>query len=353
MTARFDAIVVGGGVLGAAIAHALQTTPGLGRVALLERAGLASGATARSGGMVRAFHADAGLTDLAAASLPTWHARAAQVGFVRTGALYVAPAGRRDAVLATAARLLAAGVRAEVLDAPAARARFPQAAFADDELAVVEPDAGFVDPLLATLAFADDARRAGATIVEDAGVETLLVADGRVTGLVAAGETYAARTVVLAAGLGTAGLLAGLGLDLGLFAKAIQVNRLAGAPVDHPCFMDLANRAFGRPVGREASWVGVATEDLVADGPLVASAADADRAFALAAARFPALASRRPGASIRTADTYTHGATGLLGPVAGVDGLLLAAGFGGTGLKIAPAVAARVAALVAPLEIRS
>lgn len=348
MSTSFDAIVVGGGVLGAAIAHALQAAGE--RVVLLEGAALAAGATGRSGGMIRAFHAEPFMTTLAAESMATWLDFEARIGvpcgFVRTGATYVAPAARRDAVVDTAARLAAAGVRVEVLDAARARARFPGARFADDEVVAFEPDAGYADAPRAARAFADAAARLGADVREGVAAEALVRRAGRVIGVRAGGTELAAPAVVLAAGLGTASLLAGLGLDLGLFAKAIQVNRLAGPVAAHPCFMDLAPRAFGRPVDAHTSWVGVAATG----DDLAASPADALTAAALAASRFPGLGRRVVVESRRTADAYTHGAPGLLGPVPGVPGLLVAAGFGGAGFKIAPAVAARVAALVARKE---
>ncbi|MDX6511774.1 MAG: hypothetical protein QOE36_1278, partial [Gaiellaceae bacterium] len=90
MRDRAEVVVVGGGCMGAAIAHGLAAR---GRdVLLLERNGLASGPTGRSTAMVRVFYSHDFLIRMALHGLRTYSAFADVVGgscgWQRTGVLW-------------------------------------------------------------------------------------------------------------------------------------------------------------------------------------------------------------------------------------------------------------------------
>jgi glycine/D-amino acid oxidase-like deaminating enzyme len=136
--------IVGAGVFGAWIAHALHERGW--KVTVIDQHGPANG-RASSGGETRIIRAGYGsltiYTRWARESLPAWlelEDRSAQRLFVRTGALFLAR--DRTWLADTAATLQAEGVRSEWIAPEALRRRFPQLEFAATGEALFEPDAG-------------------------------------------------------------------------------------------------------------------------------------------------------------------------------------------------------------------
>jgi len=138
-----SAAVVGAGVFGAWIAHALQQRGW--QVTLIEQHGPAN-ARASSGGESRIIRSGYGRSAVyarwARQSLAGWMELERRIGeriFVKTGALFV---GHADGWLEeTATTLETEGIRCQRLQPPALTARFPQLTFPSAS-GVFEPDAG-------------------------------------------------------------------------------------------------------------------------------------------------------------------------------------------------------------------
>ncbi|MEF2528236.1 FAD-dependent oxidoreductase [Streptomyces sp. CS62] len=129
--AHADAVVVGGGVIGAAIAHRLALA-GLGRIVLCDQGRVsAQGATSRSGGLLRLHHTSVADTRLAARSLPVFEQWADVIGgdcgYRRTGFVMIVGEGHADGLRQNAAAASdAAGYRrTEVVDAAELKALYP------------------------------------------------------------------------------------------------------------------------------------------------------------------------------------------------------------------------------------
>ena len=92
-----DVLIVGGGVVGAAIFHELA---GDCATMLVDRARVAHGCTAWSGGIVRCFHDDPVLSDRAVIGLQYYRQFATHTGigvpFVESGFIFVAEPKRLD-----------------------------------------------------------------------------------------------------------------------------------------------------------------------------------------------------------------------------------------------------------------
>ena len=82
---------------------------------------------------------------------------------------------------------------------------------------------GHANPMMATMAFADDARRNGARVVVGVAARALKVNAGRVAGVVTDDETFDADCVIVAAGVNTPALVAPLGVELPLALKIVHV----------------------------------------------------------------------------------------------------------------------------------
>lgn len=152
-----DVAIVGAGVLGAAIAERLSRTTAT--VCVLEaEADVADHASKGNAGNTVSYYGGPGLpqTELINASTPLWEhlCDRLDVPYRRCGGLMVALDDDEAARLAhTRADMAAAGARAELLTASAAREREPSISPAT-VAALWQPDEGIIDPMRLTAAYA-------------------------------------------------------------------------------------------------------------------------------------------------------------------------------------------------------
>jgi D-hydroxyproline dehydrogenase subunit beta len=202
-----DVAVIGGGILGTAIA-AFLAEAGV-RVRLYERAAIAAGASGRNSGIVQ-HPFDPILAGLYRRSLDAYRALAGDLSTAFSfpagpaGLLYV---GHDEAPARAEAERWAATwpvTRPEVLSGASLLAREPALA---PDLAACRLEIGFpVEPAAATSAFAALAMTRGADLRVGAAA-TVALAGERVTGVRVDGRVEAAGAVVVAGGPWTAGLL--------------------------------------------------------------------------------------------------------------------------------------------------
>jgi glycerol-3-phosphate dehydrogenase len=200
---RVDVAVVGGGVLGCAIAARLSATRA--SVCLLEAAGdVAEGASKGNAGIAVSYYGGPGTldTELIGRANPGWEALCARldVPYRRIGALMLAlddaEAAKLDEV---AAEARACGARTAPIDGDRARALEPLVAPAC-RAALHLPDEGIVDPMRLTVAFARLAAANGCDVRRGAPVTALHREAGGRTRLVTPHGELRARFVVNAAG---------------------------------------------------------------------------------------------------------------------------------------------------------
>lgn len=201
---RFDVAVVGGGVLGCAIAARLAATSA--RVCLLEaETDVAEGASKGNAGIAVSYYGPPGTleTDLIGRSNGGWEALCARldVPYRRIGALMIAVDEAEEEQLgAIRDEARACGVRADLLDGSRAREIEPLIA-PGCRAALHLPDEGIIDPMRLTVALARLAAANGADVRRGSPV-TALARDGELTRVVTPGATLHTRFVVNAAGLG-------------------------------------------------------------------------------------------------------------------------------------------------------
>jgi D-hydroxyproline dehydrogenase subunit beta len=365
-----DVVVVGGGIVGCACAHALACR-GLG-VVVLERAGLAAGASGRNRGLLLP-HPEPAAEPLYREGVAGYRRLAEEGGIpfgLRPTALLVVAADEAGmAELGRLAELRAAmGLGGEPLD-PGTLAEL-EPCLAPDLAGGYRQDDGFeLDPAAATLAMAEAARRAGAAFRTHEQAHRLLVEGGRVTGVLLDGGPLAAGAVVLATGPWTRPLAARAGVDLPVGGargwllqtaplpwtlghtlmdagwsalsdaqgQGLTVAELAGAPPDPD-----AGTAFALQQG--AAGHAVVGASLAASLREDAEQPETARGLARRALRFvPGLADVPVVATWSGVRPVTPDGHPLVGPVPGLDGLWVAAGHGPIGVMAAPATAAMLA----------
>ena len=249
MSDRVDVIVAGGGIVGAATFFELASSGHA--VTLVERAIVASGATAWSGGVVRLMHDDPESADRAVFG---WHyyrslrRRGVGVPFNETGFLYF-PRPEREAFARAEVDRLSERVPIEWLDARALERRFGHLLADTRGGAVHEPWSGYVDPREVTRALVRAGVRHGGRLVE--GVELhgfTRESDYEICAHTSAGD-LSTRAIVLATGVRTPALLDALGIAHDLFNRDIQVDLRAPAEslVRQPAFIDDVYDLNGRP----------------------------------------------------------------------------------------------------------
>ncbi len=359
MPQQREAIVIGGGVTGAAILHALVQR-GIRNPLLIERGPLCSGVTGVSGATVRSYDRDPYLCALAAQSLPDFTSFEAltgySCGFKAIGSLYFELFVRRELIEKQVSILRAMGRKVEILTRSQGERRFPQMSWDGVELAIHEPEAGYADPLRTSQGWVASATKLGATFMPGVEVEGLVIVDGRVCGVRTSAGTISSSVVIVAAGAWSQELLARHGIFLPMWGKPLQVNRFARpseAP-PHPAFFDVGTLSFGRHDG-DSSLAGCKSE-AAPTGPdteqkLDPAAAATSRQFL--SQRVKGMDDAPLTGGVRAVESYTADRRGLLGPLA-LPGLFIAAAWSGGGFKIAPAVGRRIAEMAArALEVKS
>jgi sarcosine oxidase subunit beta len=352
---RFDVIVIGAGVVGAAVAFHLVRL-GAGRVLQLERRQVGAGTSAQSSGILRTHYSVPENVALARRSWPVFEHFAellddpeASSGLVRCGYLIAAPEGPMlEPLRQSLAQQQAMGIVVQRLDAAQAHERLPIARFDDAALIGFEPEAGFADAYLVATGFARAARRRGATLMEGVTVQGLKRdAHGRVIGVASDRGDFHAPVVVSTQNIWAAELARWSGLALPLAAERHRVMALAG-PVPYtpamPVFKDLASPGmlYGRSYGGVQMLVSEGTAGETLPGP---DDSPGDVGLDWVAAVGEQVAVRFPGwesAALASAWTGVYDVTPdwnpVLGPVPEVPGLVLGCGFSGHGFKLSPAV---------------
>jgi glycerol-3-phosphate dehydrogenase len=202
---QYDVVVIGGGVLGTAVAARVAMTSA--SVCLLDEADdVAEGASKGNAGIASSFYAAPGTieAEMIAASWPRWEDLCGRldVPFSRPGALTVAlddeQASRLPGICAEAQ---AAGTRAELISGERAREIEPLLT-QECTAAVHLPDEGLIDPVRLTWAYAELAAANGAGISLSRPALGFERRAGRLTGVITPAGTIGARWVINAAGLG-------------------------------------------------------------------------------------------------------------------------------------------------------
>lgn len=244
---RHDVIILGAGIIGLSIAWQIARRSKLS-VLVLERApSLGAGSTGASSAVLRHRYSTDHMTTVARDGIALYRQWQAFTGlsdpaasFQHDGILWLP--GDTEWAAREQQRLNALSIRAEVLNDRDLQTRFPALSpcvrTPDVETGeahacegggqhLLEPDAGWMDPVLA----AEDLRRAclhaGVTVQVNAEVTTVLTDGGRVSGVqLASGDCYAASTVVNAMGPWCLPLYRKLGLDIRWDIAPIRIQVL-------------------------------------------------------------------------------------------------------------------------------
>ncbi|WP_328814246.1 NAD(P)/FAD-dependent oxidoreductase [Rhodococcus sp. NBC_00297] len=339
-----DVAIVGAGIIG--VATAAYLAAGGARVTVFERDQVASGASGRNLGTIldpmnsalSPLHAPslAGYRELAGALPDLFALPAAPVGL-----LMLDPDEAKMRTLVEQVSSDYPELEPRVVDASAI-----EPAVASGLSGCLLNTAYPAEPASATAAFAELARRSGATVRVGAPA-SVIFRDGRAIGVDVGGEEVRAGTVLVAAGPWSPGLvrpdgswrpitpLWGVTAQIELDGDAPRHALSEAFPEDEEAARGMFTLTTARSAtGRYATALG-STFNVSEPDPKDHIAAMIDHG-----ARFvPGLASARVLATRTCARPVSRDGLPLLGPVPGVEGLHIASGHGAWGISLGPATA--------------
>ncbi len=373
MQRSFDTVIIGGGVIGSAVAYFLTAHPDFdGTVAVVERdTGYADTSSARSvSGVRQQFTNETNvlMSRFAAAflreaeDLLTVDGDRPLIPFVEQGYLMLASDAGTDILQRSVTLQQSCGAGTELLDPGGLKARFPW--LSTDGIAAGAfgtRDEGWTDAWSLMNAFRKKAASRGAIVVNDT-VTGLEMSGRRVVGVrLAGGETLACGHAVNAAGPDAAGIAAMTGVDL-------PVERRKRYVYVFDCRDDFVSEIGKGPLTVDPSGIYFRPEGgqfLCGLSPRAGeepAIGDYDVDYDFFETRiWEGLAQRVPAfEAIRVVNAWagyyaynTLDQNALLGWHPDVDSLLFANGFSGHGLQQAPAVGRGIAELIVDGSYRS
>ena len=363
MSNTADVIIIGAGVHGASLAFHL-TERGV-KPLVLEKDFIAAGATGRSSGLVRMHY------DLEPESRLVWlsfrdyfrqwkeRVGVGECGFTRTGFLYIPHPGYAEQLKANVTMHQRIGIPSLVVNGDDVKRLAPSFFTEDIEAAAYEPESGYADPSATATAFLQAARQRGARLVQDCTVTGILVAGGKVKGVVSTQGEFHAPIVVNAAGAWAAPVAALAGIEIPITTwrhDTMFIQRPKEIGPSHPTAIDDANSMYFRPETGGLTLVGLEDNNPLGEDPEGytdrAQPGFVERAIERICKRIPIMEQGSLHSAHGGYDGISPDQRALLGPL-GPEGFYLDCGHSGTGFKIAPAVGLCMAELILDGEAKT
>ena len=339
--------IVGGGLMGLSAAFHLRRADAGVRVTVLERAQVGAAASGASAAGVRVLGRDPAERALALASLARWTELDRELegvtGYRRGGGLRVAlDVEAWSQTPAWVAEQRADDVPVEVVPGADVRRLAPHIAPGALGGVVCAID-GQAEAMATVQAFATAARRLGARVEEGAAVASLAVERGRVTAIVRAdGRREPCDVVIVAGGAWTPSLLRGVGVSIPVSTRPLQMLLTAPAPMTlRPVVSAFGRRLSLKQLDDGAYLIGGGWPATITDEAANAWVLQDDSVRAsldVAGEVYPPVAACTLARGWAGLEAFMPDDLPVLGPVPGVSGLLVAAGFSGHGFALSPVV---------------
>ncbi|MEN5082043.1 FAD-binding oxidoreductase [Bosea sp. TWI1241] len=358
-SASLHVAVIGAGIVGAAAAHFLAAAGA--RVTLLDASGPAAGATGASDGAVSVASKKPGpMMDLARHARAFYGACEADglLGglFHRRSTFLVARTPlEADLVAEHGADLAAAGERVLDVDRPTLLSRIP--GLGDGVCFALEiPDDGHALGYEITQRLLQGS---GVTVRRNASVSEIVMRAGQAVGVAVRGDVLAADAVLVAAGMGSVGLL-GLG-DILIPRKGQMVvtdRAAAGRPAIDGHLMAASYLAAKRGIVRDNAHIGLVIDPLVTGQFLIGGSREEHRcdhttdAVTISAILrdaldlYPPLRERRVLRTFAGVRTASRDGLPIIGPHPHLGGVTIATGFEGDGICLGPFMGAYAARMI-------
>ncbi len=355
-----DVVIVGGGIIGVAIAHYLAERR-FGRICVLERSYVGAGSTGQSVASIEPLSLFSSTAILQRRSYEVFlnfrERFGGDGGFARLPLAFFVDQAQLPALQNAVKIAQDAGSTASILSPDEFRAEIPDVQLDDVAGVYCSPDAGFADPVLTLNGITERARAAGVVIRQSTAVDSLEVQAGRIIGVRTAQGVIAAPVVVLATGLWVEALLQPLDIRLPVrFLRHYVVNLGTPAGALRHSIIDGVLDFYIRPEqAPDSCLMGMALHnaaDTFADvhdlskAPPGVSQEMGFQVWEKVVTRFPFLEQAHLKRGYTGVADMTPDNQPLLGPLP-ISGLFVAAGMSGIGFKMAPGIGQLMADLIA------
>jgi sarcosine oxidase, subunit beta len=358
MAVNCDILIVGGGVMGTSIAWHLARRH-CGRVVLLEKSFLGAGSSGKSGAIIRQHYSNELTASMAQKSLRVYEKFDDVVGgppvFTRAGMVLIVNEKDKlglDANLQLQQKL---GIDVRAVTGQDLAEIDPNASLKEDEVAVYESEAGYVESVQVVASYAEAARREGADIRLGVEVQSLVKQGKKIVGVETNEGRYNSGCVVLATGPWAAQLGKDIGVKLPVLACRTQVA-LYRRPPDFgrrsAVYCDFVQGLYFKPTHGEMIHAGsIAGEE--ANHPVnpdqYNEAADSDWLPGVRqrlSRRYPAMHRGYGRGGYGALYAITPDWHPIMDKIPALEGAYCAVGFSGHGFKMSPIVGQLMSELV-------
>ncbi|KUM24472.1 hypothetical protein AU467_30235 [Mesorhizobium loti] len=364
LPSKADVVIVGGGIIGAAIAYHLPKV-GIRDAVLLERKRLTSGTTWHAAGQISRLRPTPVLTELAKYGLeliPTLEEESGQETGYKSKDTYSIALSEDHLTLLKRTSAFGGyfGVDSRIVTPQELKEGWPLIN-TDGVLGALHfTETGQVNPVDYTMAFTKAAQRNGVRIFENTKVEALIKRGDRIVGVDTAAGVIEAKTVILASGMWTRDLARAVGVHIPL--QAVEHAYIVTEPIpeidpatpglivpEERCYYkeDAGKMLVGFFEEKGKAWSSRGIPETSEFDILPEDYQQYERELAAAVGRVPRLGT----AGIKTffvgAESFTADRRYLIGPAPEVKGLFVSAGFNSTGIMASAGMGKVVAEWIA------
>jgi sarcosine oxidase subunit beta len=347
-----DAVIIGAGIMGCAIAHALASR-GMTDVVVIEKDAIGRGATADAAGGIRQQFSTETNVRLATYSVRVWEQFKEtfdqDINLHQQGYLFLLTDPAEEPVFRANLDLQnRLGVPSRWVAPDEIRELNPHVVLDDVFGGSFCPEDGWVDTYAATAGYAKAARKLGVELHEETPVTGIRIERGRVTAVEARGESIATPLAVICAGPQTrlVGELAGVEIPVDPFRRMSFITEpFAALPSSLPMTIDFASGLYFHP---ESGGFLFGMADRAEPSSFNKAVDDAWMLQTVEALveRAPAFEDANVMRGWAGFYEITPDDNPVLGFVGEPEGLAVAAGFSGHGFMQGPAIGACMAELI-------
>ncbi|MDQ0286394.1 glycine/D-amino acid oxidase-like deaminating enzyme [Desulfofundulus luciae] len=357
MSRTADAVIIGGGLIGCSTAYHLAKR-GMKRVVVVEKSTLGSGSSGKSSAILRCHYTHPELVRMALKSLSIFQnfseAVGGQCGYTRTGYIVMVGPDNVDTLKKNVAMHKEIGVSVDMIDLQEVKKMVPGINLEGIAAAAMEPESGYADPGLLMTSLVQRGRELGVQYLQMTPVVEILGGDSRVRGVKTPEEEIEAPVVVDCAGAWANRVARLAGLEVPVEAHREQVvilERPADFTGEHPVLSDLVLLQYMRSETGNLTLLGNSdlSESEVVDPDFYNEETDleaVENATLKAVQRLPRLEDGQIRKGYSGCYEVTPDYQALIGPVPGLEGFYVNAGYSGHGFKFTPVAGEAMAELI-------
>ena len=216
---KSDIVIIGGGIIGCSIAMYLSQK-GVDSITLIEMNSLSSGATHKSGAMIREFYQNDFLIEMAKESKKLFEKSTIKIN--KSGRLYLFSEENKSAVEKNMELNQKLGVNLDILSKEKIEKFIPDINLNNVEIGFFEPDAGYVDSVESTYYFAKQAQKNGVNICTQTKLESIELNKNKIKSVTTNKGTIQTNKIINATGAWANYINKSVDENLPIFALRVQ-----------------------------------------------------------------------------------------------------------------------------------